>query len=275
MNTQALVSKSCDSDIYSTWVSNCARIVATTVVLAASATAGAEERWTWNVEPYLWATDVNMDLSISDRTIVDETIPFEDLLDDLERVIQIRAEGRYGKHGLFADLFDVELADSGDRVTLPGGTGTELVLDTEIGLTILDVAGLYNPKANGTGVTLHYGIRAINLRNDIRAESQRDGMTLANVRVDSNDTLFDAMVGVNYTKQLGKGWAYQLSATASTGDTDLTWSINPTIVYSFGEEQLHQLLFGYERFVIDFDTESFIDMDMTMTGPTIVGQFQF
>ena len=252
-----------------------AGIAIATLALATSMTARAEEGWTWNVEPYLWATDVGVDVAISDREIVDETIPFEDLLDDLERVIQIRAEARHAKHGVFLDLFDVELADSGDRMTLPGGTGTELVLDTEIGLSILDAAGLYNPTGDGSGLSLLYGLRLINQRNDIRAESQRDGMVLGNVGIDSNDTLVDAMVGAHYKSQLGKRWAYQLAASVSTGDTDLTWSINPMLSYAFGEDQRHQLLFGYERLVIEFDTDNALDMDMTMSGPIVGWRFEF
>ncbi len=76
----------------------CARLVIAAMVVAASAPAAAEDEWTWSLSPYLWATDVGVDVAISDNNVVDETIAFEDLLDDLERVVQIRGEARRGRY---------------------------------------------------------------------------------------------------------------------------------------------------------------------------------
>ncbi len=275
MNTQILDFDSINPVVYKKQMGVCARVAIATLVIAASAPAGAEEQWTWSVAPYLWATDVGVDVAISDRTVVDETIAFEDLIDDLERVVQVRAEAMRGKHGFSLDLFDVELADSGDRVTLPGGSGAELVMDTEIGMTILGFTGRYNPKGDGGGFSFLYGTRLINLRNDIRAEGQLDGTVLSNAHVDSVETLVDAMVGVHYERQLAKRWTYKISADVSAGDTDLTWSLNPTIGYALGANQRHQLLFGYEQLSVDFADEGSIDMHMTMSGPLFAWRFEF
>lgn len=274
MKTHKLDSKAGNSDIRAKRIGRLASLATVAIALATSATAGAEERWVWTVEPYLWATDVGMNVSISDKEIVDETIPFEDLLDDLERVFQIRVEARHNKHGISLDLFDVVLADSGDRVTLPGGSGNELVMDTEIGLTILDFSAIYNVSGNGDGLSLLYGTRIINQRNDVTAERQNGDVVLSTIRVDANDTLVDAMVGVRYKHQIGH-WSYQLSADISAGDTDLSWSINPTVSYGLGTDHRNELVFGFKRLVIDFDTGNSMDMDMTMSGPMIGWRFQF
>ncbi len=55
------------------------RLIAALIALAASGPAAAEE-WDFSVTPYVWATDVGMNVSVRDRTLVDATIPFEDLL---------------------------------------------------------------------------------------------------------------------------------------------------------------------------------------------------
>ena len=89
------------------------------------------------------------------------------------------------------------------------------------------------------------------------------------------ETLVDAMVGVHYKRQLGTRWSYQTSLDVSAGDTDLTWSINPTIGYAVGAMQKHQLLFGYERLVVDFADEDALDMDMSMSGPLLAWRFDF
>jgi hypothetical protein len=275
MNTHTSIFESRDSLVRNQCIGTFAPLAIATIALVTSAPAGAEEQWTWNLSPYLWATDVGVDVEISDAKVVDETIAFEDLLEDLERVVQIRVDGRHTRHGVALDLFDVELADTDDRVTLPGASGDELVLDTEIGMTILDLAGLYNPGGDGNGFSLLYGARVINERNELTAERQVDGIVLAQSSVDSNDTLVDAMVGVHFNRQLARHWTYQLSADVSTGDTELTWSVNPTIGYVFGADQRHHLLFGYERLVVDYDTADAIDMDMTMDGPLFAWRLEF
>ncbi len=90
---------------------------------------------------------------------MDVTLPFEDLLQDLETVAQVRFEAMRGRHGVAIDLFDVTLADDGSSVAIPDGSGDSLVLDTESGMTILDLTGIYNPAGDGTGVSLIYGMR--------------------------------------------------------------------------------------------------------------------
>ncbi len=250
------------------------RILAAAVALAACGTASADE-WKWSITPYLWATDVGFDVSVRDHQLVDKTIPFEDLLQDLEAVAQVRADVMHGEHGFAIDLFDVELAHDSGRMPLPDGSGAELAVDAEIGMTILDLAGVYDPQGDGQGLSFLYGARLISQREDISARIHNGTETGPEASYDADDTLVDALVGMRYAGSLPGRWSYEIAADVSTGDTQLTWSLSPVIGYSFGERQQYRLTAGYRHMVIDFDTQPTVDMDMTLSGFLVGFRFAF
>ena len=250
------------------------RMIAAAIALTLSGAAQADE-WQMSVTPYLWATDVGIDLTVRDRELLSEPIPFEDLLEDLETVAQLRFEAMRGEHGFAVDLFDVNLASDNDRIPLPDGSGGELVLDTQIGMTILDISGVYDPEGDGYGVSYIYGARIINQREEIGAEVELDGETGLAAAYDADDTLVDGLIGLRYAKRLPGNWSYQVAADISTGDTELTWSVAPAIGYSFGARDQYQLTAGYRQMVIDFDTAESVDMDMTLSGFLLGFRFAF
>lgn len=249
------------------------KLLAAAVALAVSGAASAEE-WRWSVTPYVWATDIGIDGSVSDRA-VDATIPFKDLLEDLETVAQVRVEAMHGEHGIALDLFDVTLATENDRLPLPGGSGGDLVLDTQTGMTILDLTGVYDPKADGAGFSFLYGARVINQRSDIAGAIDIGGQAGPSFAYDSNDTFVDALVGVRRVGDLPGRFSYTLAADVSTGGTKLTWSVGPSIGYSFGDGGKYQITAGYRRMVMDFEATDAVDMDMTVSGVLVGFRFAF
>ena len=251
-----------------------AAIFAVTASSPAMADNVADE-WKMSVTPYLWATDLGIDVSYADHEVVDVTLPFEDLLEDLETVAQLRVEAMRGQHGVAIDLFDVTLADEGASVDVPNGSGDSLVLDTENGMTILDLTGIYNPKADGTGVSVLYGMRVINQRNEIGATLVSGGEAAVSASYDLNDTFTDALVGLRYAGNLPKNWSYEITADMSSGDTELTWSVAPAIGYTFGDKDQFSVTAGYRHMLVDFETQEPVDMDMSLSGLLIGFRYQF
>jgi hypothetical protein len=249
------------------------RYLVAAIALAASGTASAEE-WRWSVTPYLWATDVGIDVTLRDREIVDATIPFEELLKDLQSAVLIRADAMRGEHGIAADLFDVVLADE-YHAPLPNGSGDEVALDAEIGMTIFDLAGVYDPAGDGRGPSFLYGTRVINQREDIEAAVTSGGEPGPGTRIDENDSYVDALLGVRYAGDLPGRWSYEFAADVSTGGTQLTWSIAPAVGYNFGERDQYRLSAGYRHMVVDFNKSSDVDMDMTLSGVLVGFRFDF
>jgi hypothetical protein len=245
-----------------------ARLTAAAVTLATSTTAAADG-WTVSVTPYLWATDTVVDLSIADRDLVDATIPFEDLLDNLEAVTQIRMEAIYGAHGLSLDLFNVELADNNSRMTLPEPLAGEMVLDSQVGMTILDLVGTYDPAGDGLGASLRYGTRILDLRDEVHLEFTPSAGETSIASHRSDDRYVDALIGLRYVGQLAGNWRYEMVVDVSTGGTELTWSVAPAIEYRFGSTEQLTFTAGYRHMVVDFDTPDPVDLNLTLTGPLL------
>lgn len=250
------------------------RFPAAAIALAACGTAHAEE-WRWSVTPYLWATDVGIDVAVRDQTLVDETISFADLLEDLVSAALVRVEAMRGEHGLALDLFDVTLEDDSGRMPLPDGSGTELSLDAKIGMTILDFTGVYDPEGDGAGLSLLYGARLLNQREDIVIDNHAGEDPAATRRLEADDTYVDGLLGLRYAGSLPGRWSYEIAADVSTGGTKHTWSVAPAVGYSFGEREQYRLTAGYRHVAVDFDSGPAVDLDMTLTGLLVGFRFSF
>lgn len=242
--------------------------LASATFAAATGVPATASDWRWSVAPYVWATDVGVDVAIDDRTVIDEEISVADLLEDVETIAQVRLETQRGAHGLFLDLFDVTLADDPSELALPGGQGSAQVTP-EMGMTILELGGLYDPRGDQEGFQLLYGTRLLSQRAEIDATFELADTTLVDRRYEIDDTLVDALVGVRYVRRFGERWSLETKADLSTGGTELTWSAAPSLGYSFGDERRYTVQAGYRRMVVDFDTADAaadVDAEMTLSG---------
>lgn len=230
------------------------------------ATHAQGERWKTTITPYLWATDVGVDVELDGGSIVDATIPVEDLLEDVDVTFQGHLELTRGAHGLAFDLFHVGMSDTASGFALPEGSGTGS-LDWSMDLTLADVAGVYDPRGDGRGLSFLYGLRLIDQRVDADAVfTTAGGMPTASFG--ASDTLVDALAGVRYRAPIGAHLTLQAQLDASTGGTDSTWSASPSMAWSFGEGRF-ALLAGYRHMAIDFADEGGLESEMTLSGPVL------
>lgn len=227
---------------------------------AVTVPAGADD-WKWSLTPYAWATDVGVDVTLDDREWIDAEIAFEDLLEDLDTVAQVHLEGQRGKHGFLVDLFDVQLSDEG-TFALPGGG--DALLDSVVGMTLLEAAGIYDPRGDGQGIEFLYGTRLLQQRAELDARLESTARSY-----DARDTLVDGLFGVRYLQPFSPRWGGIFRADASAGGTEFTWSSGAAVAYSFGCEGRYALTAGYRHMVVDFDTEDSLDADMTLKGPFV------
>lgn len=250
-----------------------ARIIVAAWAAATASTAMAEQ-WQWSVTPYAWATDVGLDVSLRDRELVDATIAFEDLLKDLDSALLFRVQAMHGAHGLALDVFDVVVADD-TRLALPDAPGSEIGLDGRVGTTIVDLTGIYDLGAEVPGLSLLYGTRVLNQREKFAARIVTDDVAGPTARQELSDTLVDGLLGLRYAHALTGRWSYEVSADVSTGGSDFTWSINPMVSYSFGDDHQYRVIAGYRYMAIDFDTQPAVDNDMTLSGVLVGLRFDF
>lgn len=250
-----------------------ARFLVTACAVATAGTATAED-WQWSLTPYAWATDVGLDIRLRDRELVDTTIAFDDLLQDLDSALLFRLQAMHGAHGLALDVFDVVVADD-TRLALSDAPGSEIAIDGRVGTTIVDLTGIYELGVEVPGLSLLYGTRVINQREKFAARIFTDDVAGSATRQEVSDTLVDGLLGVRYAHALTGRWSYEVSADASTGGSDFTWSINPMVSYSFGDDHQYRVIAGYRYMAIDFDTQPAIDNDMTLSGVLVGLRFDF
>jgi hypothetical protein len=226
--------------------------------------AGASD-WKWTVAPYVWATDVGVDVEIADRQVVDEVIAVEELMEDVETIAQVRVEAQKGAHGLFVDLFDVTLADETTGLRLPQGAGTAAI-DADMGMTIAELGGFYDPNGAQQGFQILYGARLLNERAEVDATfALANGATVAR-DYELDDTFVDALAGVRYVRRFSSRWMLEAKADVSAGGTELTWSAGPTVGYTFGEAGRYTLTGGYRQMVVEFETDEPVEAEMTLSG---------
>jgi hypothetical protein len=252
---------------------NLSLAVAAATAAMAAGNASAEE-WQWTVTPYIWATDLGIDVTVADRGLVDAEIPFEELVDTLDSATLVRVEGVRGEHGMAFDLFNVKLVGY-ESVALPGERDAALTLDTSVRLSILDATGVYDTGADREGFSLVYGTRVIEQRNRFDAALVADGLTTGTGSYETTDTLVDGLIGFRYVRELPNNFSYQLAADVSTGDTEYTWSAGPTVSYAFGAGERYEVTAGYRHMVVDFDTAEHVDADMSMSGLSVGFRVEF
>jgi len=241
------------------------RIALLALLVAAGAGAAQAGTWKFSLTPYAWATGVGVDAKLGDRTLVDETIPVSDLLEDLDTMVSLRLEAKRDAFGAMVDVFDVTLSDELGADELAKAPGVN-ALEAGIGMTILDVAGTWDPQGDGQGFTYVYGIRLLNERGDADATLEPAPGTTVERSYDASETLVDALVGVRFDRTFARRFTWRMEADFSTGGTDFTWSVGPTLGWTFGENGRHALTAGWRRMQVDHEDDGDLETEMALSG---------
>lgn len=236
-------------------------------VVALSTSVGAAD-WRFHVTPYVWATNIGAEASLDGRQVLDKDISIGDLVEDLDAIYQLRIQAQHGQFGLMVDLFDVTLYDEVNDHPLPDNAG-KADLTARVGMTLLDIAAVYDPKGDFQGLAVLGGTRLLNERAEIDAALDITTSGLVTQDYDTDEWLTDALFGVRYGKRFSRHWSTQMSADFSFGGTDYTWSVGPSVSYSFGKMNCFGVTAGYRSMTIDFADEDGVDSKMTMYGPML------
>lgn len=243
-------------------------------ILAAALAVGAlssesraqSDAWHWSLTPYVWAADVGIDVELAGRQVVSETIPVEDLLEDVEATFQGRLEAQRGELGLLVDVFYVSIADSASDVALPQGAGTAGI-DYSSDLAVIDLAATFDPGADGRGFSFLGGLRVLEQSADVDA----DFSTTSGANHESyaaSDTLVDALAGVRARFELAAGLTFETQLDASTGGTEFTWSAFPALRWALPDSSL-SLLAGWRHLEASLREDGDVASALTLSGPVI------
>lgn len=153
-----------DRGLATGWRSRIGVVVLATLALGVSFPTKAVA-WEWTLLPYLWASDITMDVALNGNEVIGADIEFSDLVDKLDGAASFHFEGRQGSAGFWLDLTLIALSDSTSATgegPLPLPPDTKI--DTDLDLTIFEAAGFYRLTGDEMpGFDLLGGLRYIGM----------------------------------------------------------------------------------------------------------------
>lgn len=228
------------------------------LILAFSARPAAAQ---WSVTPYIWASSIDLDVTLADRPVVDEHIAFTDLIEDVEVAVMLRVEADYGRFGGMVDFFHVDMATGPSEVTLPGGVPATLASD--IGMSVIDAVGSYALSTSGPGLSVTAGVRMLGENAEVTLQPQG---APSGQQSSVEDFLVDGIVGGRYQAQVARHWSLDIRADVGTGGTELTWSAGGDVAYGLGASQKFAATAGYRYLLIEFKDDTPAQVTMAMSG---------
>jgi len=231
----------------------------------------AKGAWEWTLVPYLWASDISMEVKIAGEPILETDIDFGDLLDKVEMAFTVHFEGRKGRGGFLLDITAIGLSN---EVTFSEGSSTPApppgtVVNADVDLSIVEVGGFYRPGGEKTGLDILAGIRYIGFDQTIDITLPFPPDMPLSTKVESAPSLTDGFIGLRYTGMLGERWGYGIRGDIATGGTEQTLNGIIGFSYHFGKSGRYALRLGYRYMTMEVEKDEdgvMIETDMTMSG---------
>lgn len=235
------------------------------LLLAAPTAAGADDGWRWDITPYMWFSDIGETLVVNDFETEGSVTEFDELVDLVDTSLQLRFEGAKDRWGMFADLTYIELSDSDT------GEYGLLTTDVEIDETLLDLGAIYRPGGEDGRLELLFGARMYSVDESYAITAgERDPRV-----TEINEDYLDLLLAARYTLPLAERWALAFTGDLSLGDTDLVWTAQAAVGWSFGSSNQHAVVLGYRYREMDYEKADVVEVDKTISGAGLGVTFGF
>jgi hypothetical protein len=229
----------------------------------------ADDRWRFNVAPYLWGASLNGDVRIG-RVEADVDLNFIDILKDLSFGGMLYAEARKPRYGIFTNMFFVRMRDEKN-----GRIDTDVKSDT----AQVAVGGFYRVVdwqwgEGSDGRPLRLAIEPlVGVRwSYVRAEIELSGAGALNLpQADRSESFFDPLVGVRIGSGLSEDWlAFMTADIGGFGvGSDYSWNVQGYLGYRMTMFGIPTLLsVGYRALHQKYKDGDF-KWDVTQHGPIL------
>jgi hypothetical protein len=244
-------------------------LTATTQAQEVTTERPPEDRWTFTVAPYLWATALDGEASVG-GVDADVDLSFGDILDDLAIGGMLLVDVQRGRFGIAVNGVFARLE--------PDGEVGPIQLDVTNTTTWIGVAPYYRAvewtyRESASGRPLRFvveptaGIRYTNLRVELDGTGpQGNGR-----QVDQSESWVDPLIGARFALDLAERWT--LAGEADIGGfgvgSDLAWNVQAFLGYKtslFG--RAFTLTGGYRALSQDYENGDF-EWDVTTQGPIL------
>jgi hypothetical protein len=234
----------------------------------------------WTIAPYLWASDVGMDVAINGDPTLGIDAAFSDLLDKVDMAFMGHIEASSGSFGGFFDVIYLSLGDDQVINLGPGGPILgDLEVDMDLSMNIYELGGLYRLSGDGlasSAFDIIGGLRQVDMTTTINILLPGPGGMPVGGKIDISET--DIFVGARLIGEFSEKWHYKLRADIAGGGTEGTINGLAAVGYTFGQTGLFSLDLGYRYMNIelkDGDADTTIKTEITMSGPILGFIFNF
>jgi hypothetical protein len=253
--------------------------VSLVVFLGLSPQQSRADDLTWTIAPYLWASDVAMDVAVNGDPILGVDASFSDILDKLDMAFMGHIEVSSDEFGAFFDGIYISLADDQVINLGPGGPILgDLLVDVSLKMNIYELGGFYRMGSGEVGSSafdIIGGIRLVDVAQNVDITLPGPGAMPINKVIDAAET--DIMVGVRLSGKFTEKWHYKLRADYAGGGTEGTINGLAAVGYTFGQG-LFSLDLGYRYMNIELkneDADGVVESEITMSGPVLGFIFTF
>ena len=246
-----------------------AREPGTTAVAQTQTPADAEankstddDEWRFVIAPYGWALSVDGNATIrGNLTEVDQG--FDDILDQLSFVVEVRTEAWKGRWGTVLDLTYSRL--EADAQVGPISVESE----SELGLVLIGAMHRFvdqEVNADGSGGIKVDGIFGVAYTT---MDTELDFPTAPGIS--GNEDWFDPVFGLRTNWNFSENWAGQLESVIGGFElfngADLFTMFTVLIGREFGEDK--RFYFGWRSLDLDYDKGSTFELDLRLSGPIV------
>lgn len=209
---------------------------------AAYGESTADEKWQFEITPYLWAAGVDGTTRLGPLS-VDSSSSFSDLLSNLDIGATAVLEARKGRWGVLFDGMYFKFSDFKGNV------------DLKLTQQMYSLGGAWRALEGRTPVDLIAGLRYNYLKPTLE--------TPIGSRSNKADAL-DPFVGVRGQMPLAERWTLVGYADAGTfKGGDYAWQLLAGVNYAFSDTMIGK--FGYRRYKISYSKDDF-EFDNAMHG---------
>lgn len=225
-------------------------IVVACVAILTSAAWAADDRWSFDLMPYVWAVNIDGSATFGANR-ADFEMSFGDIVDNLDFGGELAFVASY-KHFLgFAQMDYVSLSQ--DFSNGPGGEldANSLFLATAAGYRF---AGF----TKGSTMGVLGGLRHLRMDSDVKVNGVGT--------FESTSEITDVIVMLRSSfplHRISEKMALNLALSIGAGDSDYVWEFQPQLQYQFSERLTGRI--GYRRLQYNFK-ERGVDVDLGFQG---------
>jgi len=229
-----------------------ATALATLFIIGApiSSVQAAEDKWKFEITPYLWTAGVDGDVTVNGHT-TNVKISFKDMLDATNAAFSFLGVAQYGRVVLWGQVDYVSLDT--DNIDNPPANAR---LEMDSTMSTLAVGYQFDGWANGQTVDVLIGRRQLALDNKLTV----NGVGTFQKNTDIDDTV----LVVRPSFPISERWRFNPTLSYGKGDSKKTYELQPQFQYQISKNWATRL--GYRSLTYNFEGDKSNTLDVTLSG---------